>query len=143
MGDFVYNIDALNELLDRMAPNPRLGVNLATAKALTTSEVLAGSVVAVGKFTRLSMVVDYTKGTETAFDIIVKYQPIAGGALVQNGSWNEGAVGIMTFTAEKFRMTATGKTYIDLDVKGKSAVSVYLQGTGTCSGTATITYSLI
>lgn len=87
---------------------------------------------------------DYTKGDETGLLVKPWYKPITGGDLFQDQSWTATA-GEKTATVNSFKMTATGKYYITLDLAGIEFVKLTQGGSnndGAPTGTLAVRYTL-
>ena len=113
------------------------------ATTITAAETVIGSVINCIGYHYITIWVDYTKGDETSYDIIPKFMPRPSQDTDEfpYGVWSPGATS--TFIATKFQMTATGKYYIVLDIKGIPALKLYGDATGgTPNGTAQISYTL-
>lgn len=117
-------------------------VALQAATTITAAETAIGGEQDCETYTTAAIWVDYTNGDETSYDIVVKFAEVAGMAdEYQTGYWSTGA--IKTWTTEKFRMTATGKYYIVLDITGIARMKVYGDATGgTPTGTAQVSITL-
>lgn len=114
---------------------------LQAATTITAAETVIGSEIDCSQYNTLTIWVDYTKGDETSYDIIPKYLRVTSGDEHPFGVWSTGA--IKAWTAEKFRLTASAKVYIVLNVHGIDIVKIYGDATGgTPTGTAQVGYSL-
>ena len=119
----------------------RTRVNLGHANAVPATATVRGGEILVSVANRMTLNIDYTKGTETSLDIYLKFLDESGGDEVQQGAWSATA-GVLSFTATKMRMTASGKYYADVDVKGKIYAKIYVLGNGSVSGTYDLSYVL-
>ena len=112
------------------------------ATTITAAETAIGSAIDVRNFNTITVFIDYSNGDETSYDIIPKFSRVPGGDEHPLCSWSAVA-GAKTVTADKFRMTATGKHYFQLDIRGLTLIKLYGDATGgTPTGTAQIGYTL-
>jgi len=90
----------------------------------------------------MTVFVKYVNGDETSYDIIAKARHTIDGTEYPACSWSP-AAGTKTVTTDKFRMTANGSHYIQLDVRGIKFITLYGDATaGTPTGTAAVDYTL-
>lgn len=112
------------------------------ATTIHAAETVIGGEIDVHAFNTLAVFVDYTNGDETSVDIIPKFLNEAGGDEHPLCSWSS-AAGVKTVTADKFQLTASGKHYVTLDVRGLNFVKLYEDATGgTPTGTLQCGYTL-
>jgi len=124
-------------------PRRVVTAELQAATVITASETVIGSAIDTRNFNTLVIWVDYTNGDETSYDIIPKFLRVPDGDEHPLCSWSS-APGTKTVSADKFRMTASGKHYIQLDVRGCNQVKIYGDATGgTPTGKAQVGYTLI
>lgn len=112
------------------------------ATVITAAEIVIGAAINIAQANTMIIYVDYVNGDETSYDLIPKFLKDFDGDEHPDCTWS-GAAGIRTVTADKYRMTADGKYFITLDVRGHRWVKLYGDATaGTPTGTAQIGYSL-
>ena len=112
------------------------------ATTITANETAIGSIIDVSNYNTMTVFVKYVKGDETSYDIIPKVRHAIAGTEYPACSWSP-AAGTKTITADKFRVTANGSHYIQLDVRGIKFVTLYGDATaGTPTGTVALEYSL-
>lgn len=117
-------------------------VELQAATTITAAETVIGGEIDVSVYSTMTIFVDYINGDETSYDLIPKILRVSGGDEHAMCSWSSSG-GTKTVTADKFRMTATGKHYITLDVRAINFIKIYGDATGgTPDGTAQIGYTL-
>ena len=113
------------------------------ATIIHATETVIGLAIDTRNFNTLVLYVDYAKGDETGVYIIPKFLRVPSGDEHPLCSWSS-AAGTKTITADKFYLTATGKHYIMIDVRGLNLVKLYEDANGgTPDGTLQIGYSLI
>lgn len=112
------------------------------ATVITALETVIGGEIEVSEFKTMTIFVDYANGDETSYDLIPKALRVTTGDEHPLCSWSSSG-GTKTVTADKFRMTASGKHYITLDVRAINFIKLYGDATGgTPTGTAQIGYTL-
>lgn len=112
------------------------------ATTITAAETAMGSIIDVSNYNTMTVFVTYVKGDETSYDLIAKARHAIAGTEYPACSWTPGS-GTKTVTADKFRMTADGSHYIQLDVRGIKFITLYGEATaGTPTGTSAVDYSL-
>ena len=123
-------------------PRREITEEIQVATVITAVETVIGSEIDIRNFSTMTVYIDYTNGDETSYDLIPKVLRVASGDEHPICSWSS-SPGTKTVTADKFRMTATGKHYFVLDVRGINIIKLYGDATGgTPTGTAQIGYSL-
>ena len=123
-------------------PRREITKEIQAALVIHAVETAIGSNIDVRNFSTMCIYVDYTNGDETSVDIIPKFLRVSGGDEHQDCTWS-GAAGTRTVTKDLYRMTASGKHFITLDVRGKNIVQLYEDATGgTPTGTVQVGYSL-
>jgi len=105
------------------------------------AETIIGEKVDVRNYNTMIVYFDYTKGDETSFELIPKFLQEVDGEEHQLTQWSNDAAA--TITQQSFKLTATAKSYIVLDVRGLNIVKIYGDATaGTPTGTVKVGYTL-
>ncbi|MCK5281866.1 MAG: hypothetical protein KAK00_00490 [Nanoarchaeota archaeon] len=123
-------------------PRREITTEIQTASVIHAAETVIGSEIDVRNFSTMCIYIDYTNGDETSVDIIPKFLRVSSGDEYPDCSWS-GAAGTRTVTADIYRLTATGKHFLVLDVRGKNIIKLYEDATGgTPTGTVAVSYAL-
>lgn len=119
---------------------PKTAIQEATT--VTDAEEAIGSIIDVSNYNTMTVFVTYVNGDETSYDIIPKARHTIDGTEYPACEWTP-AGGTKTVTANKYRMTADGDHYFQLDIRGIKFITLYGDATGsTATGTAAIDYTL-
>jgi hypothetical protein len=111
------------------------------ATVITAAETVIGLAIDVANYDYMIIWWDYSKGDETSYKIIPKFLKVKGGDEYPLMSWSP--ANDMVRLARTFLLTATGKAYALLDVRGIRMVKIYGDATGgTPTGTVQIGYTL-
>jgi len=116
----------------------------AELQGATTLDATATSTgtVNVSGYDRLVFWVDYILGDENFAVLTPKYLAVAGGDEHEHMEWSVADAQLKT--AKTFKLTASGKAYIVLDVKSVSQVKLYQNADGgTPTGTLQVSYTLL
>ena len=117
-------------------------VALKAAAVTLAAETVIGGEIDVRNYNTMVVYVNYVNGDETSVDIIPKVLHAPSGNEYPFMEWSEAAVFLRT--AKIFRLTATGKAYIVLDVRGINIIKLYEDATGgTPTGTTAVDYTVI
>lgn len=143
----IFSVTETNPSRDRILPP----IELQSATVVTAAETVIGGPINLKLFNSVTIYLDYTKGDETSWDLIIKGLSATGGDEHQLMKFSESG-GVITGTAVKWQFTATGKHQITLTKTGNHLdnvripndfIKLYGDATGgTPTGTVQITYSL-
>lgn len=112
------------------------------AKSVTFAAETVVATVDTVDYGWLTLHFDYSKGDETQVDIKIYGLHTGGGTEYANTLWSESA-GVYTREVEIYRLAATSKSQLTLDVRGKRLVKIYEDATGgTPDGTLGVGYTL-
>lgn len=115
--------------------------NLQLGSPLDATETVIGAEVDVSNYTRMITWLDYTKGDETGVYLIPKFLTETGGGEHQFMEWSTGSEAVKT--ARKFYLTATGSSYVVLDVQATNIIKWYDDANGgTPTGSLSVRYTL-
>jgi len=121
---------------------PAVIEELQSAATISATETLIGKEINVQGHSFLGVYIDYTKGDETGLFVVPYALHVSGGDEHQYQTWTA-AAGTKTSTVNKFSMTATGKYYFVLDIRGVPFIRLKDDADGgSPTGTAQVTYAL-
>ena len=114
---------------------------LQAATTITATETVMGGEIACGHYDSFTLWLVYTKGDETGVYIVPKFLYETGGDEYPLCTWSTDAD--RTVTARRFYLTATGKHYVVLDIRGIELCKVYCDANaGTPTGTLAAYYTI-
>lgn len=111
------------------------------ATAPTNSAVAVNTGINTSGYNRMMVYVDWVKGTETEIILTFTSQIAFAGTEYLFTEWTGSGVKVATTPSFSFTTASQSRT-ISLDVSGCIYVKIYVQGTGTCSGTVKVDYVL-
>lgn len=112
------------------------------ATTVLAAKTALGGVIDVRNYDTIIFWYDYTNGDETSYDLIPQFLGVAGGDEHPMMEWS--AAAIATVSTKIFRLSASAKGYITLDIRGVAQMKIYGDATGgTPTGTVQIGYTLV
>jgi len=109
-----------------------------------TTQTLMGAEIHCANYDHVAIYLDYVNGDETGVAVQLHYMHTSGGTAYQDMTWTA-AAGTKTFTANAYKMTATGNYRIEFDLKGAEYIKFTQGGSdndGTPTGTLAAKYVL-